>query len=130
MVKLNLSGVSFSVIEANTEVDAVLMDHKISMESKASGQPTASVQFTITAPEEYKGRKLFRNFSFQPDSLPYFKRFLIAMGVEPDVLETDFDVDDVLDSLHGDPCTIVVGVQEYQGENQNTVRTIKPASAF
>lgn len=74
-------------------------------------------------------RTMFRNLSYKnPNGFIYIKRTMLALGVEPEVLDTDFDMDECFNDCLGNEVTLVIGVQgkeagEYEGRND--VKSIK-----
>lgn len=117
----------FTAIEPAT-YDAVLDEWEYVEESAASGNPYVKMTFAISD-GEYEGRKLFRNFSAMPEALGYMKRALVALGAEAEEVSQDFDTDDILPDLVGNPCRIVVTKREYEGEEQNDIRRVLPPEA-
>lgn len=74
-----------------------------------------------------KGRKLFREYSLLPQSLPYFYEFLRA--VDPNVVlgkDFKFKPSDYV----GLECAVRVQNEEYDEQIRSKVRKVLPASAF
>lgn len=117
----------YAAIEPGT-YEAVLDEWEYVEEAASSGNPYVKMTFAISE-GEYEGRKLFRNFSAMPDALGYMKRALVALGAEAEAVSQDFDTDDILPDLMGNPCRIVVRKREYEGEDQNDVSRVLPPEA-
>lgn len=100
-------------------------EFKIVPEAKGSGQPYAALTFTINAEEgEYEGRKLWRNFSLQPQSLWALKQALINLGCSSDSFNAGDDLEDLLGSMVGSECILDVGMKQFNGEDRNDVRKV------
>jgi len=124
MAKINFKGVG-DPLPADT-YSAVVEKAEYIAESKSSGNPT--VAFTWIVNEgPYEGRKLFRSYSAQPNSLLFLKRVWIASGVDPDDLAADIETDDINASIIGNEVNLVVTIGEYNGEPNNQVTNVRPA---
>lgn len=127
--KVDFSGVStsFEVLEEGL-YPGKLADFKYVAVSKSSGKPYYQLEFDITEPE---GRKAWRNYSLQPQSLFAIKRALIILGADEDDLEGEIDLDEVLPQLIGADCTLALVIDnEYDpDEPRNKVAKILPAGA-
>lgn len=98
-------------------------------EDSGSGNPYVKMVFAIDHDDSaIDGRKLTRNFTAQASGLGFFKRALIALGANPEVVSEDFDTDDVLPDLVGNPCRLSVTQRTYEGELQNDIRRVLPVS--
>jgi len=60
--------------------------------SKTSGEPTLYFQFVLLGPEGFVGRKVRHSRSLQPQSRPYLKRALAALGYTQEQLESHLRV--------------------------------------
>jgi hypothetical protein len=72
-------------------------------ESKRSGEPTLSWEFTVNG-GEFNGRKGFLNTSLQPQSLWNTMRILMALGYTEEEVksrEWDFEDPEVIDEISG-----------------------------
>lgn len=108
--------------------DAVVSAAEYVEESESSGEPFVKFEFTVDE-GEFSGRKLFLNRSCQPQALWSLKRTLRVLGVEDGVLDNEWDTEEVLPDIIGNPCRIRVGMKEYMGEERNEVVRISPAEA-
>jgi len=93
-------------------------------EAAESGNPYVKMVFAIDDGGPFDGRKLTRNFSAMPTALGFMKRALIALGAEAEAVSDDFDTDELLPDLVGNPCRISVSVRKYEGEDQNDIRRV------
>ena len=95
-----------------------------------SGQPYISLTFQI-ASGDYSGRKLWSNYSLQPQSLWALKRFLITAGITedsfPDEDGAELDIEPLLRQVMGRPVVITATVGQYQGRDTNNVEEVSPA---
>ena len=105
--------------------------------SQSSGKPYIRADFTVRhlASDEtdvkFAGRKLFRNFSLQPQSLFALKGLMVALDCDPDIFEEeDLDITEALGELIGGECVVTVTNEEYQGEPRARVGRIRAASGF
>lgn len=118
-INVNLAGVKteLEAVPAGT-YEAVVASAQVT-EAKSSGKPMLSVKLRIEAPEELNGRMLFDNFSLQSQALWKLKRWLLALGYEPDELETNLELDP--EELVGQTCYPVVVNEMYQGQERSRV---------
>ncbi len=105
---------------------AVVTKAEYIAQSKNSGMPTCSFEFTIND-GPYDGRKLFRSYSVQPNALVFLKRVLLALGVDPDELSKEIDIDDVLADVLGNECNLKVSIGEYNGAPNNQIDNVMQA---
>lgn len=124
MPRINLAGVGgFEPLEEG-QYEATYVGGKYTAKSKSSGQPSVSVTFQLSE-DGLENRKLFKNYSLQPQSLWAFKQLLVALGMDEESLEEgDFDVEEVLKELVGARVILDVTVGEYQGQKNNQVRRV------
>lgn len=74
---------------------------------------------------EFEDRKLWRNASIAPQSLWNFKEMCMALGEPEATFEGEFDTDDVLDGLLGNPCRIDVELGEYDHKPKNDIKKVR-----
>lgn len=127
--KVDFTGVStsFEVLEEGL-YPAKLADFKFEEKSKSSGKPYVSLEFDLTG--EFEGRKAWRIFSLQPQSLFALKRACLILGAGEGDLEGELDLeDDVLPGLVGADCTLALVIDnEYDpDEPRNKVNKILAA---
>lgn len=76
--------------------------------------------------ESIAGRKLWRNLSLTPKSLPFLRQALFAFGCSPDEIAGQFDTDEILQDLVDMEATAlaVVSVKKYKDPvtNETTVQ--------
>jgi len=118
--------------------------------AKASGLPKTSLELTILAPEMTEvvdingevqedpktgdtkmtraaGRKLFREFSLQPDALPFLYEFIKAVAPDTELGE-DFRYKPA--NYMGLDCAVKINNEEFEEQIRPRVRRILPASAY
>ena len=126
MPQVDFSGiVEFTPIPEGT-YDATLTSGEVVAEAKTSKKPYVSLTFTVLN-GEYAGRKLFRNFSLQPQALWAFKQAMVRLGVDGDILSRPMEFDELTALIAentGAQCQVDVGLREYQGELRNELRKI------
>lgn len=84
-------------------------------------------EFTLKD-DEYSGQKAWNNFNIDETGTRYFKLFLIAMGASEEVVEGDFDSDEILPAFIGDPCELVIGPPStYNGQERTNILRIEAA---
>lgn len=91
--------------------------------AKSSGEPYVALTFHIIE-GEFEGRKLWRNYSLQKQSLWAIKRTAVRLGSDPDMLNGPLDLDDFLPDLVGAPCVVDVGIHPYNDEDRNDVKDV------
>ena len=126
MPRVDFSGVrEFTPIPEGT-YEATLSGSKVVAEAKTSKQPFVELTFTV-AEGEHAGRKMFRNFSLQPQALWAFKQAVVRLGADPDSFSGELEFEDLemlLGDLVGSPCRIAVGTREFQGQTRNEVQAV------
>jgi len=126
MPRVDFSNVTdFKPIPEGT-YDVTLSGAKVIAESKSSGQPYVELTFTV-AEGEYAGRRLFRNFSLQPQALWAFKKGMVRLGSDPDNFVGELDLSDIemlCADCVGSPARIVVALRDYEGQQRNDVKTV------
>lgn len=99
MPKVNLKGVSTG-FELLPDGDYKAIFTKFTNGKTAKGDDKVSHEFTITEPDELKGRKAFRTFTLTDSALWAWKSEAVAMGADPEALESEeVDTDDILSEL-------------------------------
>lgn len=89
--------------------------------------PKVSLVLTVKEPQEFAGRKLFREYSLQPQALPFLYQFIKAVDPEA-VLDENFVLQPA--AYIGLPCTVTVTNEEYEEQVRSRPNKIKPASVF
>lgn len=84
------------------------------------------LDYTISDPDDttYNGRKLFTYHGLGKDALWSLKLNLIALDLDPAVLEEPFDLEEVVDSLMGNKAVADVTITTYNGEERNQVKKL------
>jgi len=85
---------------------------------KTSGKPYLSVEFEL--PDE-DNRKLWQNFSLQPQSLWALKAFMVTLGFDPDDMGGEFELEE--EEIVGNECCLNVGPPE-EGRKNNVIESI------
>lgn len=101
----------------------VFVEYKIKV-GKESKEPYAALVFTVDSDDEYNGRKLFKNLSFQPQAMWKTKQTLVNMGADPDELVDDVDIEDILNGLIGNACAGDVIIKEYNNKLVNELSEV------
>lgn len=96
------------------EYTAALTKHEFG-DSK-QGQPKVKVQYTVSDPEEFAGRVIFKDYSLQAKALWVIKKHLVALGADPDEFAGDVDLDELLERLHGEEAIFDLDLKEGEGE--------------
>lgn len=139
-MRVDLSGTqgSFDVLPAG-RYQAKLSDGEIRIagdQAKHTGSEYINWEFTVTE-GEFTDRKLWQNTpwshgscdcdDWKSGSLFGLKAILASSGIwtteELDGDEFDFEINDVI----GSDFTLVVAVRQYQGDDQNDIKKVKPA---
>lgn len=126
-VVVNLAGVKTKV-EAIPDgaYQAVFTGKQFAMSKSNQPKVTTTWTFSAEAGEDVAGRKAFIEYSLQPQALWKLKRDLIRLGVDADSLETNIDIDELLEDLKGTEGTIHVGHHYYQGNLHNDFNVVSP----
>lgn len=117
----------FGVIPAG-EYQAVVKtaEHK----KTGTGKDKISVRFSVTSgPSE--GKSIFNDFVISPDNgtaLGFFFRHMKALGLGPDYFATNPDLGKVASDLVGRNCVVLVGIRQWNEEDRNEVKGIKPST--
>jgi hypothetical protein len=110
------------------QYNALFTAYDVKDASKSSNKPFVALTFTIQD-EGYENRKVWRNYSLQPQALWALKQTLTRLGAVPEDLESDdVELEDVLQNLIGNACVVDVGVEPYQGTDRNQVRAVLEAT--
>lgn len=116
----------FGVIPAG-EYEAVVKsaEHK----KTGTGKDKIAVRFSVTSgPSE--GKAVFNDFVISPDNgtaLGFFFRHMKALGLGPDYFATNPDLGKVATDLVGRNCVVVVGIRQWNEEDRNEVKGLKPS---
>lgn len=128
MPTIDFSGVSidFEPVEEG-RYNGIFESYEYRAQSKSSGQPYVVMAFRISE-GDHEGRKFFRNFSLQKQSLWALKRVLVRLGVDGEELGGPIDIDDIMPEVTGAPCVLVIGTHLYEDEIRNDVKDILSAT--
>lgn len=135
-IKINLEGVGDFVPVPNGHYPATFESFKFG-KTKEKNDDKVDITFILTdeAPEEYIGRKFWQTFTFGEKALWAFKNFLIVLGAEPEQINGEFDVAEMLDEFKGTNVVLAISQETYQpaagGESKvrNKIDEIKSADA-
>ena len=122
---------TIELIQENTAILAVLSAWD-PRKSKASGEPSIHMEYTIQEPAQYANRKLFDDVNLVNEyTLGRFQNHLKALGfTEEEYTSPNFQIpprDDVL----GRQVTIWCKTQKSEGYgDQSRINRIRPAEAF
>jgi hypothetical protein len=105
---------------------AILSRWEYMAAAKESGEPYVVLEFRISE-GEFEGRKQWRNFSLQRQSLWALKKALVNMGADPDDLEGAFDLDDLMPDYIGSACLLDISQHTYEGTIRNDIKAVLPA---
>jgi pyruvate/2-oxoglutarate dehydrogenase complex dihydrolipoamide dehydrogenase (E3) component len=117
MVKINLNNVSngFEPLESGN-YSALFTKYEVKMDVPEGKVPFVNTTFVLVD-DEHKNRQLFQKFFLSEKALYRFKQFLIAIGADPDALDSDdeegVEINDILDHELGAKVTLVVGPNDY-----------------
>lgn len=125
MPKVNLAGVKTG-FDAITEGPHPAMFVDFKNKTNKNGDLMIVAEFTVTdEDEEFAGQKAWVNYNIDDVGTRYFKMFLAALGADEDILEGEFDTDEILDDLKNSPVTMVCGQpREYNGALKTQVRYV------
>lgn len=90
-------------------------------QSKNPGSPY--LEFTFQVPEE-NNRRVWQNYSLQPNALWNLKMFLQAVGYPAEKLVGAFELDEK--DLLGKAVILTLGIEDWNGRQQNTVKVVEP----
>lgn len=96
-------------------------------ESETSGEPYLKLEFTGDEGEA-EGRKAWQNHSCQSKALWALKRTLRTLGADPEALSGEFDTDDLMPDLVGNPCRLRIVQEDYEGQTVNKIKRILPSA--
>lgn len=97
----------------------------------STGKPMLKAKFRING-GPHDGRIVFNNFTItadNPNAMGFFFRHMKALGLDADFFATSPSMPKVADAMAGRPATITVGIRQYQGQDQNELKTIKPGGS-
>lgn len=133
MPVIDFSNVKDNVIDPG-EYTVTLTASEYVAESKSSKKPYMKFEMTVSDEENtaFNGRKVFRNFSLQPQSLFAIKQAMIAFDADADIFEdpSGLDLEEEVRSLYGNQAIVVITNEEFDGRMQNRVGKIKSTSSF
>ncbi len=117
----------FGVIPAG-EYEAVVKtaEHK----KTGTGKDKIAVRFSVTGGPS-AGKSVFNDFVISPDNgtaLGFFFRHMKALGLGPDYFASNPDLGKVAGDLVGRNCVVVVGVRQWNEEDRNEIKGIKPST--
>lgn len=88
-------------------------------EARETGKPYLNVGFQLLD----NGRRVWRNYSLQPQALWALKQLLVAAGVDPEQLSGETELD--TDELVGAEVTVTIGHREWEGTVRAEVRSVR-----
>lgn len=117
----------FGIIPAG-EYEAVVKtaEHK----KTGTGKDKIAVRFSVTGGPA-AGKSVFNDFVISPDNgtaLGFFFRHMKALGLGPDYFATNPDLGKVAGDLVGRNCVVVVGIRQWNEEDRNEIKGIKPST--
>lgn len=117
----------FGVIPAG-EYESVVKsaEHK----KTGTGKDKIAVRFSVTAGPA-AGKSVFNDFVISPDNgtaLGFFFRHMKALGLGPDYFASNPDLGKVAGDLVGRNCVVIVGIRQWNEEDRNEVKGIKPST--
>lgn len=125
MVKIDFSAVKdFEPVPAG-EYEAQFSKGEVTQSKE--GKPMVKVQFTVTEEGEFSGRKLFRNYSLQPNALWAIKQDFVKLGVDPDDFGGEVDIAEMCAQLVGADCILTVKNGEWNGKQTSDITNIQEA---
>ena len=93
------------------------------------GQGKIDVEYTVSEPEEYANRKLFRTYSLQPQALFALRDTLQALGEDPKSLsDKAFQV--VPDAYIGRSCVVYIQNETYNERINSRPRRVAHADTW
>lgn len=116
----------FGVIPAG-EYEAIVKtaEHK----KTGTGKDKIAIRFSVTGGPA-SGKSVFNDFVISPDNgtaLGFFFRHMKALGLGPDYFASNPDLAKVAGDLVGRNCVVVVGIRQWNEEDRNEVKAIKPS---
>jgi hypothetical protein len=137
--KMSFSGVTNDVVTPGNYI-CTLTGVKFNEASQSSGKPYIAAEFTIVSDEDentqFAGRKVFRNFSLQSQSLFALKGAMIALDADPEIFESEeeFDIVEYLkENLIGNQAILTITNEDYQGEPRarvGKIRSVQTVGSF
>ena len=116
----------FGVIPAGEyEATVKTAEHK----KTGTGKDKIAVRFSVTGGPS-AGKSVFNDFVISPDNgtaLGFFFRHMKALGLGPDYFATNPDLGKVANDLVGRNCVVVVGIRQWNEEDRNEIKGIKPS---
>ena len=135
MDKETAEEVDFSVVK---EMEPVLdgEDYLCTVSKWTFGQATTGqkgrkvdIEFTVTEPTFFEGRKMFRTYSLLPTSLFSLMNVLVALGEDPVKLKAGKMALDPSKYL-GSPVVVVAKNEIYEDQERSRPRRVLPASKW
>jgi hypothetical protein len=95
---------------------------KFEFKNSRNNNPTDQLEFELISEndEEIDGRKMFLNLTLTEKSLWKYKQTALALGADEEIFLGEFDTEDVLEELLGNPCRLMIGHQtsgDFAGRN-------------
>lgn len=106
--------------------NVTLSEYAFVPKSKSTGNPMVRLVFTVLD-DEYKDRKLFKNYSLVPQALWAYKLGMVALGVDESVFDGEVDIDEIGAQVSGAECSVEVSTRPYNGRMTNNVDKLHPA---
>jgi hypothetical protein len=125
-IKVDFSGVSTDEFTALPEGQYKVRVFEVTKETSRNGDPYLSWVFRVTQPKEFTGRRAWHNSSLQTQALWALKRLLVALGVGPEDLQGEIEIEPA--DFIGSECVIRIGHETYQGEVRQRVLRAMPAN--
>ena len=134
VVVVDLSGVALAGEAMPSGLYTCVLDKFEFREARSSGKPMVVLTGTITGDDNETpgviGRKVWPQHSFDVKSLPFLKRSLVNLGVDPSDLEGKIDLKVILQDIVGEEFYCKVGQRDYEGRMQNTFDIVSPPSGW
>ena len=67
---------------------------------------------------ETNGRKVFNNVSVSEKSLPFFRKFCLALGADKEDFSGDVDTDEMMERLVGEECRVRITHKKIKDEDR------------
>lgn len=121
MTKVDFTGVSAGFEPVEPGQYPIIFTAGTVKDSKATpGAKYIGAELTVSDEDEAKGRKFFLNWSLQPKALWRMKQDAVTFGIEPETLEGEVDIDELLEELQGREAVAEVSVEEYTANDGKT----------
>lgn len=117
----------FAIVPAGEyEATVKTAEHK----KTGTGKDKIAVRFSITGGPS-AGKSVFNDFVISPDNgtaLGFFFRHMKALGFGPEYFAAKPSLDKLAGDLVGKNCVVVVGIRQWNEEDRNEIKGIKPAT--